>query len=45
VALIIAGDHHKRYLEVLLESIIMRQILHLFASFLKRQPMIGKIDH
>jgi hypothetical protein len=42
---IIAGQHHKRHLEVLLELIVVRQILHLFAALFKRQTMIGKIGH
>jgi hypothetical protein len=35
---VIAGEHHKRHLEVLLELIVVRQILHLFARSLNARP-------
>ena len=42
---IIAGDHHKGDLEILLVLIVVRQILHLFPALLKSQTVIGKIGH
>lgn len=42
---VIAGDHHKRHLEVLLELIVVGQILHRFAALLEGQTVIGEVDH
>ncbi len=42
---VITRQHHKRYLEVLLELVIVGQILHLFTALLKRQAVVREIDH